>query len=860
MIIKHTVHLLLFIVISSLVACNNTEPFTTPQNIANENLLRQEVDFNFGWKFTKQKVHDAYRIELDDSKWQNVRLPHDWSIEQPYSQENTAGATGYLPGGVGWYRKHFKSPTSNGKTEILFDGVYNHSKVWINGHLLGERPYGYAAFHYDLTPYLNKNGGDNVIAVYVDRTRYIDSRWYTGSGIYRHVKLITTNKLHIPIWGTFITSEQVSTTHATVKVQTQINNDSAEQASISVITELIDAAGKHVAHHSTTAKIAAGSSTSITQNIAVNKPQLWDIDSPHLYSAKTSIVKNSHAIDIKTTSFGIRSLRNDANLGFFLNGKNIKIKGVNIHHDGGLVGAAVPKDVWERRLQRLKEAGVNAIRTAHNPPSDEFLTLCDEMGFLVQAEAFDEWDNPKDKRKNFNQSGEVDYITQSYSHYFSTWAERDIKAMVLRDRNHPSIIQWSIGNEIEWTYPRYTNAAGYWNKDNSEKHHYYWDLPPHSIQRMKETFDASPIKGPELSKSAEKLSRWVKELDTSRPVTANLVTPTVSHFSGYTDALDIIGYSYRQVLYDYGHQNYPDKMILGTENWVKWHEWQQVKDRAYIPGIFVWTGIDYLGESNGKWPKKGSSSGMLDFAGFTKPSYHMMKTLWSDEPHIHITTQTAEKSTYRLDTISQKVVEKIPGNWQRGKWGWRDVNEHWNYQNNEQVIVEVYSNVESVELLLNGESLGIQQLNNNPERVLKWAVPFSEGTLTARAVNTISKFESSITTAYQPHSILLTTDRTTLSSDGYEVAHVVAQLIDADGNPVKHVERDIQFHLQGNVKLLGVDNGAENNIQPHKSDHLFTHKGRALLIIQSNLHKDNIVITASSGKFTSNTLTLKVQP
>ncbi|MGJ8694221.1 MAG: glycoside hydrolase family 2 TIM barrel-domain containing protein [Thalassotalea sp.] len=538
---------------------------------------------------------------------------------------------------------------------------------------------------------------------------------------------------------------------------------------------------------------------------------------------------------------------------------------MNIHHDGGLVGAAVPKGVWQRRLSRLKQAGVNAIRTAHNPPSEEFLTLCDEMGLLVQNEAFDEWDNPKDKRKNFNQAGEVDYITQSYNHYFTEWAERDIKAMIMRDRNHPSIIQWSIGNEIEWTYPRYTNAAGYWNKDNAEKHSYYWDLPPHNIARMQATFAASPIKGPELSKSAEKLSRWVKELDTTRPVTANLVTPTVSHFSGYSDVLDIIGYSYRQVLYNYGHKNYPEKMILGSENWVQWHEWQKVIERDFIPGMFVWTGINYLGESNGKWPKKGSNSGMLDFAGFTKPSYHMMKTVWHKSPHLYISSQTAELSNYSVAADQHTIIEKQPGSWQQEKWGWREVNEHWNYQAGELVIVEVYSNIESIELFLNERSLGIKNLTDNPERILKWAVPFQAGTLTARAANLSTAnnnaklVEAKITTATAPVAIQLSSDKTSLSADGYQVAHIVAQLIDKKGNPVQHIEQDIHFNLSGKIKLLGVDNGAADNIQQHQNNHIVTHQGKALMIVQSKLTADTVIISANAGKLSSNEIIVQVK-
>ncbi|MDU0355120.1 glycoside hydrolase family 2 TIM barrel-domain containing protein [Paraglaciecola aquimarina] len=496
------------LVVTTLIgmSCTNTDQEPTSRNgNTTEMTQRQEIDFNFGWKFSLaeslEKEALVYSEDFDDSQWRDIRLPHDWSIEAEYSQINTAGATGYLPDGKGWYRKRFNTPVSHTgdevsvsqrKTQILFDGVYNHSKVWINGHLLGERPYGYSAFHYDLTPYLHTNGQENLIAVYVDHSRYVDSRWYTGSGIYRNVKLISTHKTHIPIWGSYVTTPKVDTSQATVLIATTVQNDSFGDKELVVLTELKDNTGKTIAKTEKTITVPTTTHTKVSQTLNINHPQLWSPDSPILYSVVTSLIENNKRIDSNTVTTGLRYFNNDPQKGFFINGKPTKIKGVNIHHDGGLVGSAVPKGVWKRRLQTLKDAGVNAIRTAHNPASTEFLDLCDEMGFLVQAEAFDEWDNPKDKRKNFNQSGEVDYITESYSQYFGQWAERDIKAMLLRDRNHPSIFQWSIGNEVEWTYPRYTQATGYWDKRNSGKHNYYWDVPPTLKKKSKNVLMTLP--------------------------------------------------------------------------------------------------------------------------------------------------------------------------------------------------------------------------------------------------------------------------------------------------------------------------------------------------------------------------------
>ncbi|WP_199271714.1 glycoside hydrolase family 2 TIM barrel-domain containing protein [Paraglaciecola sp. L3A3] len=764
---SHAVKYLLLIISIFIVSCTSQVWHKQVQN------QRQEIDFNFAWKFSLSADDTAYLAEYDDSQWREVRLPHDWSIEADYAEQGRAGATGYLPGGTAWYRKTFTTPNDSNKTQIVFDGVYNHSKVWVNGYFLGERPYGYAPFYYDLTPYLHTNGKKNVLAVFVDHSRYVDSRWYTGSGIYRNVKLISTNKTHIPIWGSYVTTPDVSKSQATVLVKTTIQNDAITNKKLMVVTELKDAAGNILTTVENPVTVSSTDGTKINQTLDVNNPELWSPDSPTLYSVVIRLKENGNILDSNTVSTGFRYFVNDPQQGFFLNGKSMKIKGVNIHHDGGLVGAAVPKGVWKRRLQTLKDAGVNAIRTAHNPASAEFLDLCDEMGFLVQAEAFDEWDNRKDKRKNFNQTSELDYITQSYSQYFAKWAERDLKAMLYRDRNHPSIFQWSIGNEIEWTYPRYTSATGYWDKNNSGKYNYYWDEPPYSQAEIEKRFNASAVKGAELAKTAANLAKWTREVDTTRPITANLVTPSVSHFSGYAEVLDVIGYSYRQSIYERGHQHYPNKMIMGTENWVQWHEWQTILDKAYIPGIFVWTGINYLGESNGDWPTKGSGSGMLDFAGFTKPSYHMMKSIWSDEPHIYITTQPLADSAYQV--VDDKVIEKESGNWKQVKWGWPSVNHHWNYSNNENIAVEVYTNQPGVELFLNDKSLGVRYLKDNPDHILKWSVPFNQGKLTAKTVN--GKYSHEINTAGEPVAVKLSVDKPVLNADNYDVAHITAQLL-----------------------------------------------------------------------------------
>ncbi|MCG8386838.1 MAG: DUF4982 domain-containing protein [Cytophagales bacterium] len=812
-----------------------------------------EEDFNFNWKFHWGDIENAYAADFDDHDWSGIRLPHDWSVEHAFTQESAAGATAFLPGGVGWYRKSFIMPqdAENKITRVEFDGVYTNAEVWINGQYLGKRPYGYIPFSYDLTPHLRYNA-TNYIAVRADRSAYIDCRWYPGSGIYRKVKLVTVNKVHIPQWGIFVTTPKVTHDKAAVVIQTEVTNQYEVVKSATVKTSIYYREVQITQTQSET-PIAPGGNQVVQQEITINEPQLWDIDNPHLYTAVSEILLDETVVDDKKTPFGIRYFRFDKDEGFFLNGRNMLIKGVCLHHDGGLVGSAVPLGVWERRLKALKDAGCNAIRTAHNPPSEEFLDLCDRMGFLVQDEAFDEWNNPKDKKHNYNQQ-QADPLTSGYTEYFTEWAERDVKNMVLRDRNHPSIIMWSIGNEIEWTYPRYGNSTGYWGANKVGNVNYYWDEPPLAIEQIKKNFHDNLPGEYVLAETANNLSKWVKEVDTTRPVTANLVIPSVSNFSGYSDALDIVGLSYRQAVYDYVYRNYPGKPFLGTENWARYHEWKPVLEKEFMPGIFLWTGIDYMGESR-EWPKKGSGSGLLDFAGFKKPPYHLFKALWSDEPHIYITTQLLEKSPYQWNTTANRLVEKQAGWAARQKWGWQEVNEHWNYANGQDIAVEVYTNQPSVELFLDNVSLGVQKLGDQPDHILKWKVPYKAGKLTAKAIEQ-GGTRASLQTAGPFEQIRIEADKTSLLADGYDVTHVVVQLADGEGNPIQHHEREVIFHVEGNVRSLGVDNGSPTNVQKYQNDRLMTSRGRALMILQANFDPSTVTVKATSGELQSKTLQL----
>ncbi|MEM8524106.1 MAG: sugar-binding domain-containing protein [Bacteroidota bacterium] len=796
-------------------------------------------DFNFNWKFSLDASEEAFQTDFVDEDWRALDLPHDWSVEFPFDSTKE-GATGYLPGGIGWYRKHFKTEQQEDqKTYIIFDGIYNHSEIWLNGTKIGGRPYGYVPFYFDLTPHLNPEGADNVVAVKVDRSRYVDSRWYSGSGIYRNVELVIVDKLHIPVWGTFITTPEVSEKSALVKLQVDVQNDHSTEKAITLRTSILAPNGTNIQTSESQHNIAANANEKIQQELSVKNPQLWDIETPNLYQAVITVLENGKSIDEYTTTFGIRSFQFDPQTGFFLNGKNHKIKGVCLHHDGGLVGAAVPKGVWRRRLQALKDGGCNAIRISHNPGSQEFLDLCDEMGFLVQDEFFDEWDNPKDKRLNKYETHD-DYISRGSADYFQEWAEADLKNTILAHRNHPSIIQWSIGNEIEWTYARTQEATGFF--DNADwSGNYFWSTSPYSPEKIREVYQFLPEGKYTIEDTGRKLAAWTRELDTTRAITMNCILPSATLETGLAEAIDVLGFSYRRVMYDYAREYYPEQAVMGTENLGQWHEWKAVVERPFISGTFLWTGIDYMGESNGSWPKKATTSGLLDLGGFTKPSYHMMKTLWQDEPHLAITTQTLDKSIYKLNA-QQEVVEKKEGAWERALWSWHNVNRHWNYETEQMIIAEILSNCEEVELFLNDKSLGKKRLADFPDHIYKWAVPFTVGELLAKGIKNGKTVETKVITAGEPTQLKIEVDQEQLRANNYDITHVVVQLLDAANNPVMHANREITFDISGVLKLLGVDNGAATNVQTYQTNSLITSEGRALLIVQAGLEKGRGVI------------------
>ncbi len=816
--------------------------------------IAREADFNFDWKF--KLLEDTVTLKnlpLADTDWRDVRLPHDWSVESSFD-ESLEGCTGYLPGGVGVYQKHFTTTEDANlkSTVILFDGVYNNAKFWLNGEYLGENPYGYSPVQFDLTKLLKPVGENNVITVYVNHSHYADSRWYTGSGIYRNVKLYTLDKLHIPVWGTYVTTPEVTKEAAKVNLEVTVNNEKAAEGNFTLSTVIYDAAGKKVANLDEQLAVGAGSTKKFDQVLSIANPKLWDCENPNLYNAVTSITVDGALVDQYNTRFGVRTLLFDKDNGFFLNGVKTYAKGVCLHHDAGLVGTAVPKEVWRRRIQILKDGGVNSIRTSHNPFSTEFLELCDEMGILLQNEIFDEMDNPKDKRFNFAEKEPL-YRTEGYDNFFQEWGESDLKRVVMRDRNHPSVFMWSIGNEIEWTYPEYRHVSGLFDKGMGG----YWNaIPKLTPEEMKARYDALPEQEYVLAETAEKLVKWVKDVDTTRPVTSNCIIPVASCVTGYAAALDIVSVSYQIAQYDWMKKHFPDMMFTGGENTGLLQEWKSITDNPMVFSMYMWTGIDYIGESNGRWPQKAWPGDMADLAGFTKAGWNHFKSIWDEKPFIALQTHLAKNSVFDIQNGEFVNAAKKGKNWSNY------LSEPiWNYEDKEMTFVEIVTNQPEATLYLNGKSLGSKKLVDCPDNIMRWAVPYEAGQLEAKATTADGKEVTTVLkTANKAAKFVVDVDKTAIAADGYDLSHLVVQLVDEAGVPVRTTEQEVKFTIEGDVTLLGVDNGWNMSVQDFQTDKVTTRLGRCLAIVQSKRNTPTTAkITVSAEGIAPQTITVKVK-
>lgn len=803
---------------------------------------RRVTNMDAGWRFHQGDVMGAEAATYDDMDWRRLDVPHDWSIEGDNLRENPGGGSiGFFPTGMGWYRKTFdvKAFDRNKRYSIEFDGIYMLSTVWINGHELGTWPYGYSSFSYDLTPYLRAKG--NVLAVRVDNSRHGNSRWYTGSGIYRHVRLVETARTHFAKWGVFNSTMQLSEDEATIRVKSELENDDNRDKHLTLSHTVIDADGNVVAKAEQSIGIGAGSRATDEQTISVPDPVLWNLDHPYLYTLRSTLTEGKRLVDEVDNVLGIRTIEYPLDKGFLLNGQQVKMKGVNLHHDGGAVGAAVPERVWERRLEILKSGGCNAIRTAHNPPAPEFLDLCDRMGFLVMDEVFDQWINAKNK--------------EDYHLYFREWHERDLTAMVARDRNHPSVVMWSIGNEIR---------------------------------------DQRSAEGP--SAAAEMIA-ICHRLDDTRLVTSGndeiaSNSPTSPEFLAAFEN-DIIGYNYpdrwrtrREVVYAIDKAAYPNRRVVATESTglggprrqYQWpgttpppqlgagadgfspqqqqqphfrrrnrglissemidveQRWRFTTAYDYVIGDFMWTGIDYYGESG--WPSRGSQSGYLDNCGFPKDGYWFFKSIWSQEPVLHL----------------------LP---------------HWNWEGHEGQIMQVacFTNCEEVELFVNGKSYGkkateFPRRGVNPSWAsydpgkhfattadlhLTWDVEYQPGEIKVVGKRDGQTYEDVIRTASAPARLRATVDRPSLRAIPSDVAHVTIEVLDKDGNLCPLADNQVRFSVKGG-RLIGVESGNMTDLSSVLASERKAWSGKCLAIVAAD-HPGPVIVTAQAVGMPASTVT-----
>jgi beta-galactosidase len=765
---------------------------------------------NDNWKFTLQDVPDAQNATYDDASWQSVNVPHDWSVEGRLSP-TLASCTGFLPGGIAWYRKTLNIPqTKRGeKVYLYFEGVYNRSEVFINGYSLGKRPNGYISFAYDATPFV-KYGADNIIAVKVDHSLSADSRWYTGSGIYRNVWLVYSNPVHIAQWGVY-TYPEINNGIGILNVEVALENGSATKTNLTVVNELVDNSGKTVAKSFQKVLVEANKENKIATKINVKNPQLWDLQNPNLYQLKTTVLKDGKPIDKAFTSTGFRSFTFDANRGFALNGKWMKMKGVCLHHDAGVLGSAVPRDVLKTRLQTLKEIGVNAIRTSHNPQAPDFYALCDELGLLVLNEAYDEWEFPKRKWLVGWNVGIPGF--EGSNDIFLAWGEKDLEDMVRRDRNHLSVFGWSIGNEVDYPNDPYSHPVLDGGKDTGFGQAAYGGY-------QKDAPDAMRLGG-----IAKRLVAAVKKYDKSRPTTAGLAGVAMSNETEYPGALDIVGYNYTESKYDSDHKKYPNRVIFGSENVHNMEPWLAVKNNEHIFGQFLWTGIDYLGES-GSWPSRGFYSGLVDLAGIIKPRGYFRQSLWSDKPMIYA-------GTYPVNNDKELSKDAWP---------------IWNYADGQMIRVVCYTNASKARLELDGKVVGEEKKYDEKTGVIYWDIPFTSGKLEAIGLNNDNKVVSqyAITSSQQPNTLVINEKNVTINKEK-GVAKVIVQVLDEKGLPVMLSDNEVTCTVSGSGTLLGLEAGNNEDMGDYTDNVQRVFHGHLVAYIQATGGNEPIKV-----KFTSN--------
>ena len=772
-------------------------------------------NFDAKWKFHLGDIPAAASATYNDHEWRSLDLPHDWSIEGSFRPDNPATNSGAaLPGGVGWYRKNFTvSDTRSKHRFIMFDGVYQNSTVWINGHKLGTRPFGYSTFQYDLTPFLKE--GENVIAVKVDNSQQPNSRWYAGSGIYRHVWLSTTSPIHVSQWGTYVTTPKISEKEALVQVETSITNENKEKITFKIVSSIINENGNKVASQVQTEQIEPNAQLKINTKIKVAAPQLWSIEQPNLYRLASEIYVGKELKDTYFTTFGIRSIVFRSDSGFFLNNKCVKVKGVCQHHDLGCLGVATNTRALTRQLEILKSMGCNGIRTSHNPPSPDLLDLCDRMGFVVMDEAFDVW--------------YLEKMKYDYHIYFKEWHERDLADMVIRDRNHPSVFLWSIGNEIpEKNHTKYGGAAIAKELDGIIKKYDKTRFTTSAfagVWRADTTFMSDKVDVIGINYTVERYpeekAKHPNGFFIASETTSSLSDRGIYHFPADsamrpTPDMHCSSFDNRGTYYDR-----PGTMITQTT-------WRAVKETPYVAGLFVWTGFDYYGEPAYPYPSISSSYGIVDLCGFPKDVFYFYKSQWTAEPVLHL----------------------LP---------------HWNWKEGAIIDVIAYTNCDEVKLFLNDKLIGSQifantnityrslqwdkviNLGDGQKLSLDWKVPFSPGTLRAEGYKNGKLIATDIVkTADDPGKIDLVADHSAIKADGKDLSYITVKIKDRQGTLVPNADNLIHFDIEGEGRIVGVSNGNPISLESPKGKERSAFSGMCQVVIQSTFNKGKIILKASS--------------
>lgn len=767
--------------------------------------------FNDGWKFRPGDESGASAVSFDDASWRTLTLPHDWSVEYDFDEKESSGNDGgYVVTGIGWYRKTFQVPgTVAGKRLALyFEGVYMNSEVFVNGQSVGVRPYGYSSFMYDVTPYI-KVGEKNVVAVRVDNSKQKNCRWYSGSGIYRHVWLVTTDALHIAHWGTFITTPQVTEGQATVQVSVKVKNETetGKQATVSVS---LMKEGVEVAKGSAPVSVASQKEHTAVIALEVKNPQLWSPDSPSLYEAKVQIEEDGLVKDETTESFGIRTFTYNAADGFRLNGRPVLLNGGCVHHDNGVLGAKSFDAAEARKVKLLKEAGFNAVRTSHNLPSEAFLHECDRQGLLVIDEAFDGWRDAKTK--------------YDYSTIFDQWWQQDVDAMVLRDRNHPSIFCWSIGNEV--------------------------------IERKKL----------EVVTTAKKLADRIRMNDATRPVTSALASWDADWeiYDPLAAQHDIVGYNYMIHKSEGDHERVPHRVMMQTESYPRdaFTNWTKVNDYPYIIGDFVWTALDYLGEAGigrfyykgesegehyhrNQYPWHGAYCGDIDLTGWRKPISHYRDMLYNADRKLYLAVK--EPSGYY-------------GEIKETQWSVWPTWESWNWPGHEgkNIEVEVYSRYPRVQLFLNGRPMGEQAVSRDTQFKAVFAMNYEPGTLRAVGLDESGKVQEEmiLSTVGEPAQIRLTADKREMKADGQDLVYVVVEVLDKEGRVMPIADNRLQFTIRGAGVIEATGSADLKDSEAYINTSRKVWKGRAVAVIRSTVKKGKITLKATSPGLTSASVVL----